>query len=113
VAQSSSLYLAGFEATAIAIAYVLHDLGHHPEHQDTIYNEIQTQLSGKELTMDLINGLSFLDSVVIESLRLHPSLPIIDRITTRDYEVTVYTSFIYSVNENQLKKIQFIANVYF
>ncbi|XP_012055740.1 PREDICTED: cytochrome P450 6k1-like [Atta cephalotes] len=87
VAQPSSLYLAGFETTAIAIAYVLHDLGHHPEHQDTIYNEIQTQLSGKELTMDLINGLSFLDSVVIESLRLHPPLPITDRITTRDYEL--------------------------
>ncbi|EGI64750.1 Putative cytochrome P450 6g2 [Acromyrmex echinatior] len=101
VAQSSSLYIAGFEATATAIAYVLHDLRHHPEHQNTIYNEIQTQLSGKELTMDLINGLSFLDSVVVESLRLHPPLPVTDRITARDYEenVPVYVS-INAINQD-------------
>ncbi|KYQ53752.1 Cytochrome P450 6k1 [Trachymyrmex zeteki] len=87
VAQPSSLYIAGFEAIGTAIAYALYDLGQHPEHQDTIYNEIQTQVSGKELTMDLINGLSFLNSVVVESLRLHPPLPVTDRITTRDYEL--------------------------
>ncbi|KYM99582.1 Cytochrome P450 6k1 [Cyphomyrmex costatus] len=87
VAQPSSLYIAGFEATATTIAFTLYELGCHPEHQDTIYNEIQTQLSGKELTMDLINELSFLDSIVVESLRLHPPLPVTDRITTRDYEL--------------------------
>ncbi|XP_071559039.1 cytochrome P450 6k1-like [Temnothorax nylanderi] len=87
LAHPSSFYIAGFEASATALAFVLYDLARHPEHQDTLYNEIQTHLSGKDLTMDLINELSFLDCVIAESLRLHPPLPVTDRITTRDYEL--------------------------
>lgn len=87
LAHPSSFYIAGFEASATAIAFILYDLACHPEHQDTLYKEIQT-LSGKEVTMDLINELSFLEYVVTESLRLHPPLPVTDRITIRDYEVS-------------------------
>lgn len=87
MAQSASFYIAGFEATSTAIAFALYDLSRHPEHQATLYNEIQTHLSGKELTMDLINKMSFLDCVISETLRLHPPLPFVDRTATRDYEV--------------------------
>jgi len=87
LAQAASFYTAGFEATAATIAFVLYDLARHPEHQEALYNEIQTHLSGQELTMDLINELPFLDCVVAESLRLHPPLPITDRIAIKDYEV--------------------------
>lgn len=87
LAHPSSFYIAGFEATSTAIAFVLYDLARHPEHQDTLYKEIQT-LSGKEMTMDLINELPFLEYVITESLRLHPPLPVIDRIAIRDYEVS-------------------------
>lgn len=88
LAQPTSFYIAGFEASATTVAFVLYDLARHPEYQDTLYNEIQTHLTGKELTMDLINELPFLDCVVAESLRLHPPLPFTDRIAIRDYEVS-------------------------
>lgn len=87
LAHSSSFYLAGFEASSTTLAFLLYDLARHPEHQDTLHNEIQTHLSRKELTVDLINELSFLDSVVVESLRLHPPLPVTDRIATRNYKL--------------------------
>ncbi|XP_036138732.1 cytochrome P450 6k1-like isoform X2 [Monomorium pharaonis] len=87
LAHPASFYTAGFETTATTIAFALYDLARYPEHQDTLYNEIQTHLTGKELTMDLINELSFLDSVIIESLRLHPPLPVTDRIATKNYEL--------------------------
>ncbi|XP_039304987.1 LOW QUALITY PROTEIN: cytochrome P450 6k1 [Solenopsis invicta] len=87
LAHPTSLYLAGLESTATSIAFALYDLAHHPEHQDTLYNELKTHLSGKELTIDLINKLSFLDSVVAESMRLHPTVSHIDRIATRNYKV--------------------------
>ncbi|XP_011696504.1 PREDICTED: cytochrome P450 6k1-like [Wasmannia auropunctata] len=87
LAHPSSFYIAGFEASATTIAFVLYDLARHPEHQETLYNEIQTYLSGKELTMDLISELPFLDYVVAESLRLHPPLPVTDRIATKNYEL--------------------------
>lgn len=79
VAQLASLYIAGFEATSNVIAFALYHLACHPEHQVTLYNEIQTHLTGKQLTVDLINKMSFLDCIISESLRLHPPLPIIDR----------------------------------
>ncbi|XP_039304992.1 cytochrome P450 6k1 [Solenopsis invicta] len=87
LAHPTSLYLAGFEATATTIAFALYNLARHPEHQNTLYNEIKTYLSGKELTMDLINELSFLDSVIAESMRLHPPIPHTDRIAARNYKV--------------------------
>lgn len=88
MAQLSSLYIAGFEAVSIAIAFTLYHLACHPEHQATLYDEIQIHLSEKKLTVDLINKMSFLDCVIFESLRLHPPLPIVDRTAVRDYEVT-------------------------
>ena len=87
LAQQASLLTAGIEATANTIAFALHNLACHPELQDTLYDEIQTHLSGKELTMDLITEMSFLDFVLIETLRLYPPLPIVDRIATRNYKV--------------------------
>ncbi|XP_011868123.1 PREDICTED: cytochrome P450 6k1-like [Vollenhovia emeryi] len=87
LAHPTSFYIAGFEASATALAFTLYNLARHPEHQDTLYNAIQTELSGKEFTEDLINKLPFLDSVITESLRLHPPLPVIDRIATRNYEL--------------------------
>lgn len=89
VAQSASFYIAGFEAISTTIAFALYDLSRNPEHQTTLYNEIQTHVLGKKLTVDLINEMSFLDCVVNESLRLHPPLPIVDRTATRDYKVNI------------------------
>ncbi|XP_072757478.1 cytochrome P450 6k1-like [Anoplolepis gracilipes] len=87
VAQLSSFYIAGFEAVSNVIAFALYHLACHPEYQTIVYDEIQTHLTGKELTVDLINEMSFLDCVIFETLRLHPPLPIIDRTAVRDYEL--------------------------
>ncbi|KAL6258724.1 hypothetical protein P5V15_010674 [Pogonomyrmex californicus] len=87
VAQPSSLYAAGFEATSTAIAFVLYELARHPEHQATVYKEIQTHLSGKELTIDLINKMTFLDRVITEALRLYPPLPVVDRTALKNYKL--------------------------
>ncbi|XP_029679683.1 cytochrome P450 6k1-like [Formica exsecta] len=87
VAQSASLYIAGFEATTTTIAFTLADLSRHPEHQAILYDEIQTHLSGQKMTVDLINEISFLDCVINESMRLHPPLPILDRTAIKDYKL--------------------------
>lgn len=88
LAHPISVMVAGFEATTDALSFCLYELARHPEHQVTLYDEIQTYISNKELTLDLINEMPFLDSLVIEILRLYPPLPMTDRIATRDYKVT-------------------------
>lgn len=82
-----SLYIAGFEATATSIACVISELADHPEHQATLYTEIQTYLSGKEITIEVINDMSFLNCIVNEALRLFPAIPVVDRIAEKDFEV--------------------------
>ncbi|EZA49969.1 hypothetical protein DMN91_011740 [Ooceraea biroi] len=86
-AQSSSLFQAGFEAGSTTIAFALFHLACHPEHQATLYDEIQTHLAGKEWTMDLMNEMSFTERVLLEALRLFPPLPITDRIAEKDYKI--------------------------
>jgi len=87
LAQPSSLFVAGFEAGSTAIAFALYHLACHPKYQDLLYDEIQTHLNGKKWSMELINEMSFAESILIEALRLFPPLPITDRIATKDYKV--------------------------
>jgi len=87
LAQPSSLFMAGFEAGSTAIAFALYHLACHPEYQELLYDEIQTHLNKKEWTMELINEISFAESILIEALRLFPPLPVADRIATKDYKV--------------------------
>jgi len=87
LAQPSSLFIAGFEAGSTTIAFALYYLACYPEYQDFLYDEIQTHLNGKEWTMEIINEMSFAESILIETLRLFPPLPITDRIATKDYKV--------------------------
>ena len=87
MAQAVSFYVAGFEATSTTIAFSLFELSLHPEYEELLYKEIKETLTGKEIDVDLINQMTFLDQVVNETLRLYPPLPIIDRVPVRDYKV--------------------------
>lgn len=87
LAQPSSLFQAGFEAGSTTIALALYHLACHPEHQATLFDEIQTHLTGKEWTIDQLNEMSFTESILIETLRLFAPLPFTDRVAERDYEV--------------------------
>ncbi|XP_032670007.1 cytochrome P450 6k1-like [Odontomachus brunneus] len=87
LAQASGFYVAGFESSGTLIAWAIYELAHNPEYQNTLYEEIKKYLSGKEITMELINEMPFLDCVVNEALRLHPPIPVVDRIAEKDFEV--------------------------
>ncbi|XP_003424479.1 cytochrome P450 6k1 [Nasonia vitripennis] len=87
LSQAVSFYVAGFEASSTAIAFSLYELSLHREYEERLYKEIKDHLTGKELTIDLINEMTFLDQVVNEALRMYPPLPIVDRVAVRDYKL--------------------------
>lgn len=106
-----SFYVAGFEATSTAISFSLHELARHPEYEKRLYREIKDYLTGKEITLELLNQMIFLDQVVDEALRLYPPLPIVDRVAVKDYKVgellkkLVFSLFIFfhsNINFSQL-----------
>lgn len=88
LAQAMSFYIAGFEATATSLSTALLHLGRHPDYQTTLYNEIKEHLSGKEISMELLSELPFLDCVINETLRLSPPIPVVDRIAEDDFKVS-------------------------
>lgn len=90
VAQAVLFYVAGFEATSTTVAFALYDLSRSPEHEENVYNEIMRFGQTDELNMDRLSKLTLLDECINESLRLHPPLPMSDRVCVRDYKVRMF-----------------------
>ena len=87
VAQAVSFFVAGFEATSTAIAFALFELSRNPEHEERVYEEVMRVVGTGELNLEMIKKMTFLDKCINESLRLHPPLPMADRIAIKDYKV--------------------------
>ncbi|XP_065321317.1 cytochrome P450 3A6-like [Gordionus sp. m RMFG-2023] len=93
VVNSNALlfFIAGYESTANALCWIAHTLASHLEIQETLRQEIKLKISQKYksfspnlLNYDDIMGLSYMDQVIKEVLRLHPSLTFFDRVTSED-----------------------------
>ncbi|KAL0479673.1 cytochrome P450 [Acrasis kona] len=105
-------FLAGHETTANTLAFELYRVGRHPEIQQKLYEEIIDVTSGdiKNLTLDLLQRLEYMDAFIKESTRLHPPASLSGRITTQDvtlcgYHIpkgTMVTPSIYSVQHSDV-----------
>ena len=63
-------------ATTFALTFILHELGHRPDIQEKLFSELNKVLSpGQDLTKDVLDKLPYLNAVVREGLRKHPTVP--------------------------------------
>ena len=85
--QAGVMLLAGYDTTSTAMTFALHLLGHHPQWQDAVRDEVRSVLDGRPATTDDAAALTLTRRVVDETLRLHPSAYITSRSATRDAEV--------------------------
>ncbi|GAB9473895.1 hypothetical protein Gpo141_00011039 [Globisporangium polare] len=68
--------IAGWDTTASSITYSFYELARHPKIQQKIVDELQELTSsGDVISYDDIKKLKYLDAVVSESMRLHPTVP--------------------------------------
>ncbi|XP_077558057.1 cytochrome P450 4V2-like isoform X2 [Haemaphysalis longicornis] len=84
----------GFDPTANNIAHALHLLGLHPEIQAKVHEEIDLVCGEdwyKPVTTDELKELTYMESVLKETLRLYPPVPIISRKLTTDIAIGKYT----------------------
>jgi cytochrome P450 len=73
VADQVRLFLlAGHETTATALTYTLHLLGHHPDIQQRIRDEVQQVLGDRVPTTADAAGLAYTTRVLKEAMRLYP-----------------------------------------
>lgn len=85
--QSLSFYLEGTETSATTFSYVLYELAGNPECQEKLYDEIVATMAkhDRKLTYDAIQEMSYLETVILETLRMNPPGLFMSKICTEKY----------------------------
>ncbi|XP_025080188.1 cytochrome P450 3A43-like [Pomacea canaliculata] len=79
VSQCFNIALAGFETTASALRFLTYHLAIHQDVQDKVLAEIQQVIGEEEISYEHLAELKYLDCVILETLRMYPSTPLIGR----------------------------------
>ncbi|XP_050292423.1 cytochrome P450 78A7-like [Quercus robur] len=80
----------GTDTTALLTEWVMAELILHPEVQEKLYKEIDNAVGNKAVTDADVAGLPYLQSVVKETLRVHPPGPLLSwaRLSTSDVQLS-------------------------
>ena len=70
--EALTLFLAGHETTANALAWTWYLLSQHPEVEEKLHTELKNALHGRPPSFDDIPSLPYTEMVIAESIRLYP-----------------------------------------
>jgi cytochrome P450 len=88
--EAMTIFLAGHETTANALAWTWYLLGQHPEVEARLHAELDAQLDGRPPTMADVKRLPYTEHVIAESMRLFPPAWGIGRLAGEDVEIGGY-----------------------
>ncbi|KAJ8718253.1 hypothetical protein PYW08_002490 [Mythimna loreyi] len=80
----------GYDTSSTSLLYAAYELAHHPEIQQTLYEELKQAkeaLGSKEFDAESLATLPYLDAVIKETLRKYPIMGWLDRLALKDYKV--------------------------
>ncbi|XP_057453941.1 cytochrome P450 93A3-like [Lotus japonicus] len=85
------IFMAGTDSSAVTIEWAMAELINHPQVMERARQEIDSVTGNKRLVQesDLLN-LPYIRAIVKESLRIHPTLPLIGRRSTESCNVGGY-----------------------
>ena len=89
--EAMTLFVAGHETTANALAWTFYLLGQHPEVEQKLADEIQAALEGRLPTLADLPKMPYLEMVVKEAMRLYPPAWTVSREAQADFEVGGYS----------------------
>lgn len=89
MANAFLFFVAGFETTSTALSYCLYELAVNPEVMEKLYAEITRVLDAHDgrVDYDILKEMEYLDTVISETLRLHPPGAWVDRLCTKAYQL--------------------------
>ncbi|XP_076234064.1 cytochrome P450 4c3 [Calliopsis andreniformis] len=77
--EVNTFMFAGHDTTATSVSWILYALGRHPQYQEKILEEYYEVARTKELSLDILSKLTWLDACIKESWRVYPVVPLIAR----------------------------------
>src|SRR5699024_10756441 len=91
--EVDTFLFAGHDTTALTINWALYHLGCYPEVQDTLREEIDSEIgpNGQTVHCNHLDRLRCLDSFLSECLRLHPPVPLIGREVSQEFTIGPHT----------------------
>ena len=85
--EAMTIFLAGHETTANALAWTFYLLAQHPEARARLEREVDDVLAGRTPTLADLANLPFAMAVFKESMRLYPPAYVVSRRATREVEI--------------------------
>ncbi|HEY4121783.1 MAG TPA: cytochrome P450, partial [Byssovorax sp.] len=85
--EAMTIFLAGHETTANALAWTFYLLAQHPEARARLEREVDDVLGGRTPTLADLANLPFAMAVFKESMRLYPPAYVVSRRATREVEI--------------------------
>ncbi|UUN29849.1 cytochrome P450 [Streptomyces sp. FIT100] len=82
-----TMLIAGTETTAGALSWACYLLSRHPRIQQRLQAELEEQLGERDVVFEDLGKLRFLQQVIAETLRLHPSTWMLMRSPVADVEL--------------------------
>lgn len=82
-----TMFMAGHETTATALVWTLHALERHPEVEARLHAEVDSVLSDRPPRLADLERLPWTRMTVEETMRLHPTVPMISRQAVEDDEI--------------------------
>lgn len=81
-----TLLSAGIETSALALAWLFHEIARHPEVERRVHDEVDQVLAGRDVTFEDFAKLTYTRQVINETLRMYP-IWILMRRTLRETEL--------------------------
>ncbi|HEX6738794.1 MAG TPA: cytochrome P450 [Vicinamibacteria bacterium] len=88
--EAVTLFLAGHETTALALAWTLFLLARHPEAAARVGAEVDEALGGRRPAMADLPRLAYTEHAIKEAMRLYPPVYAVGREAVRDTEAAGY-----------------------
>jgi cytochrome P450 len=85
--EAMTIFLAGHETTANALAWTFYALARNPAARDALHRELDTVLGGRTPQPDDFARLPHTEMVVAESMRMHPPAWAVSRLALEDVEI--------------------------
>ncbi|XP_050388972.2 cytochrome P450 3A29 isoform X2 [Patella vulgata] len=87
IGQAFLFFIAGYETTASTLQFISYNLAKNPGVQEKVIKEIETHVGDREPTYDDINKLTYMEQVILETLRHYPPVITVNRKASTDVDI--------------------------